>query len=139
MSVTDASTLQARSERRRSAIAARLAHVRHVMPGLPHGARLAIVGGGRESNDYRAVAAECGFTVVAPPATLDRSHLSLLARPAVRRWALEGWDVLAVAEVSALEAYRMKFSDTEERGLIRIGNFFVKQEYAQPRRLPAAA
>jgi len=123
----------------RQTIAAKLAYVRRVMPGLSEDAKLMIVGDAGERDDYRAAAAASGFAVVAPRATLEGNYLTLLARPAVRRWALEGWDVLAVADADALAAYGTKFSDTGERGLVRIGNLFVKQEYAQDTRLAAAA
>jgi glycosyltransferase involved in cell wall biosynthesis len=128
----------ARPDHVRQTIAARLAYVRRVMPGLPDRATLAIVGGEEESEACRTAAADAGFTVVPARATLGRNCLSLLGRPAVRRWALEGWDVLAVADESAIEAYGTKFSDTGQ-GLVRVGSFFVKQEYAQTSRPAAAA
>lgn len=114
--------------RTRRALAARLAYVRRVAPALPEGARLAIVGGAR-GGDYQAVAPDYGFTAVATRPALERNHLSLLSRASVRRGALEAWDVLAVTDVSALDAYKTAFPDTDERTLVRVGNFFVKREF----------
>jgi glycosyltransferase involved in cell wall biosynthesis len=113
----------------RHTLIAKLTYLRRLAPRLPEGARLGIVGSVRGGDYYRSVAPACGFTAVTTRPTLERPYLSFLARAEVRRWALEAWDVLAVTDFPALDAYNTIFADTDERALVRVGNFFVKQEY----------
>jgi hypothetical protein len=113
----------------RHTLIAKLTYLRRLAPRLPESARLGIVGSARGGRYYQAVAPACGFAAVPTRPTLEPTYLSFLARAEVRRWALESWDVLAVTDFTALDAYTTTFADTDERGLVRVGNFFVKQEY----------
>jgi hypothetical protein len=123
-------TTQAKDRQIRHTIAAKLGYLRRLYPGLPTPARLAIVGGGRGEEAYCAAAPEHRFVPVPGLPALSRERLPYLARPRVRRRAFDGWDVLVVSDFAALDGYRTMFCAANgEGGLVRTGNFFVKESY----------
>jgi hypothetical protein len=112
----------------RQTIALKLAYVRRLCAGLPAPARLAVVGRGVDL--YCAVAPEQQFVPVPGLPALDPDRLPRLTRPALRRRSFDGWDVLAVTDVHAIDAYRAVFgTDREDSVLKRVGNLFVKSKY----------
>ncbi len=121
---------QRRDQQIRQAIAVQLAYLRRLSPNLPSPARLAIVGEGLGTDLFCELAPAQRFVPVPALPALTRDRLTLLTRPRLRRRAFEGWDVMVVTNVVALDAYRTMFcADNGEGGLVRIGNFFVKEEF----------
>ena len=88
---------------------AKLAYVRRLFPNLPAQPRLGIAGQSRGAAFYEAAAPRRGFAPVAA--------------------AGDGWDVLAVADFDALDRYRQELLQ-QEPGLVRVGNLFVRPEWA---------
>jgi hypothetical protein len=130
---------RARDLQLRQTIAAKLAYLRRLCPKLPSPARLAIVGTGSGAEVFGSMATEQRFVPVPGLPALTRDRLTLLTRPRLRRRAFEGWDVMVVTDVAALDAYRTMFcADNGEGGLTRIGNFFVKSEYVGAEDVAAA-
>jgi len=84
-------------------VLAKLLFVRRVHPQLPLPARLAIVGGTRGDECYRAAAPEAGFDPVD---------------------AQGSWDVLAVTDFARLDVYRREL--TARGGVAATGNLFVR-------------
>jgi hypothetical protein len=121
---------RARDSQLRQTIAAKLAYLRRLCPKLPSPTRLAVVGSGAGADVFCEMAPEQRFVPVPGLPALMRERLPQLARPRLRRRAFEGWDVMVITDLVALEAYRTMFCvDNGEGGLTRIGNFFVKSEY----------
>jgi glycosyltransferase involved in cell wall biosynthesis len=84
----------------RHSVLAKLHYVRRLYPQLPTPARLAVVGGTRGDEVYRAAAPEAGFQPTAP----DRS-----------------WDVLVVTDFAQVDDFHRRLSGVEAAG-----NLFVR-------------
>lgn len=121
----------ARERQLRQTIAVKLAYLRRLCPKLPSPARLAIVGDGPGRDLFCELSPEQRLVPVPGLPALNRDRLTLLTRPRLRRRAFDGWDALVITDVAAIDAYRTMFcADNGEGGLARIGNFFVKSEFA---------
>lgn len=112
-------------------LAAKFEYLRRVCPRLPAPARLAVAGSGRGADQYRALAEVHGFAVVPLPAALEVSRLGMLEHPTVRRWTIESYDVLVVADFDNVESYGQVFEAHGDDDTIRIGNFFVPRRWAR--------
>ena len=120
-------TTVARPNQIRTTITAKLRYLRRLCPGLPSPARLALVGNPRGDASYQEFAEACGFVTMPALPALEQRNLPFLARQLLRRRAFEGWDVLAVTDFDALEAYSAMAASA---GLTRVGNFFINHQRA---------